>query len=350
MRVAIIDTPSVNVLGGGQFLCRDLRDNLIKYGHEAKIFDLVHETSPLRHYLTNALIATQLDFDFADMVIPVSNSAWFVEHENSVPWIIRQNSAAYEWYDYQDYGGFKQFESEGDVFRKLITNADIACLKAKKKIYTISPMVTEILYDYCGLEAETLTVPFASPDWEFVNKEYGEFIFYPGRFVRSKRPLLAIQAMKYVKSNVRLLIAGAINDKQYGSEIKKYIKENQLEDRVSLIDRFFSDDEKTKWFAGCLGTLYFGFLESYWSIVSTESAFCSKPIIATTDSGATKYLVIDGETGYRPEPTPQAIAEAMDKMYMDRKKTARMGNEINKHIRTLIPTWETVVKKLTGVG
>lgn len=347
MRVAILDSPMPNLYGGGQILCRNLCEHMNEFGYETKVFHFPILQSPLRKKLEIALIPTQFNLDFADLIIPVSGSTWNVNHPNMVPWIIRQHSEAYEYYEHKEFGGDIRFGAEGEIFKTLITNGDKACLKKAKRIYTISPTVSEILMQYCGIKSEALTIPFDEKE-KYVGRGYGDYIFYPGRIVRSKRIMLAVEAMRYVKSEVKLLVAGAPNSESYSKEIKEYISKYSLEGKVKYIDRFITDEEKIDWLSECLGTLYFGYIESYWSLVSTESSFCSKPVITTTDSGATSYLVIDGETGYRPEPNPKAIAKAMDDLFLNKHKTEEMGKNIRMHIETLIPSWEKVVSTLTA--
>jgi glycosyltransferase involved in cell wall biosynthesis len=73
-----------------------------------------------------------------------------------------------------------------------------------------------------------------------------------------------------------------------------------------------------------------------------------KPVIAPLDTGATKYVIKDGITGYQPEGMPQAIAEAIDKLYYDNKNARQMGEAGFELIQKVCPSWETVVKTLTG--
>lgn len=346
MRVAVLNYPVAGIYGGGQLLCRDLCDNFNKYGYESKVFDIPTNYSPMRNCFTNSLAASQMCFDFADLVIPTAYFTLHVQHDNCVPWIIHQINGFYDKFD-SDEEGYQRYGSEGAMLRRIIQNADVSILRKHKRLYTISPAVTEMLLRNCGLHAETLTIPF-EPAIQFGSKSYGDYIFYPGRVISYKRPLLAVQAMQYVKTGVKLVIAGVAEDDNYKEKILKCISEYSLSDKVTYIDRFISEREKADLFAHCLASMYLGVQESYWTMVATEAAFSEKPIIAPVDTGATSYLVLDGETGYRPANTPEAIAEAMDAMFLDKSKTKKMGINIRKHIETLVPTWEQVVRTLAG--
>jgi glycosyltransferase involved in cell wall biosynthesis len=178
--------------------------------------------------------------------------------------------------------------------------------------------------------------------------EYGDFLLYHSRFHSQKRQHLAVEAMYYTKTPVKLLVAGADNDPNYTESIRKYIKSHGLSDRVTLLVGRFSEENKLKWLATCLGGFYLGEDEDYWAITTTEIMLSEKPVIAPLDTGATKYVVKDGITGLQPEGTPKAIAEAMDRLFTSKTEAERMGKAGNTLIREISPSWETVVKTLTG--
>ena len=54
----------------------------------------------------------------------------------------------------------------------------------------------------------------------------------------------------------------------------------------------------------------------------------------------------DGDNGYVAEPTPQALAAAMDKLYADRGRTAAMGERALARLHELNISWSHVLKRL----
>jgi glycosyltransferase involved in cell wall biosynthesis len=57
-------------------------------------------------------------------------------------------------------------------------------------------------------------------------------------------------------------------------------------------------------------------------------------------------LVQDGFNGLIAEPEPQAIAEAMDRLYLDRESTRRMGENALARLDVLNISWEHVLERL----
>jgi glycosyltransferase involved in cell wall biosynthesis len=45
---------------------------------------------------------------------------------------------------------------------------------------------------------------------------------------------------------------------------------------------------------------------------------------------------------------PRALADAMDRLFLDRRHTARMGEANNRRLSELGINWETVIESLTS--
>jgi glycosyltransferase involved in cell wall biosynthesis len=56
--------------------------------------------------------------------------------------------------------------------------------------------------------------------------------------------------------------------------------------------------------------------------------------------------VVHGQTGLVAGATPQSLAEAMDALWVDRRRAAAMGEAGLERYRDLKITWENVVDKL----
>ena len=59
-------------------------------------------------------------------------------------------------------------------------------------------------------------------------------------------------------------------------------------------------------------------------------------------------LVADGETGCVRPPTPEVLAEAIDRLWEDRASAKRLGEEGYARMQRLGINWATVVEKLTA--
>ena len=57
-------------------------------------------------------------------------------------------------------------------------------------------------------------------------------------------------------------------------------------------------------------------------------------------------LVQDGFNGYVAEASPEALADAMDKLYLDREKTKMMGQNAHNRLLELNISWSHVLQRL----
>ena len=345
MNVAVLVTLAPFIYGGAEKMADDLVFHLKKNGHKAKRYDTLWYGGRLRHFALSVLSSDMLRFDDVDLVIPIVPVNVGISHYNVVPWLLGQPKAIYDFFDTDV--GFGQHGGEGRVIRNIVINGDTDALKSMRRVYTISPRVKELLKEYNGIDSEVLILPIEL-DGGFHCKEYGEYVMYHSRLLPQKRQHLAIEAMRYTKTPVRLLIAGEDNDTDYVKSMHDFVNTHSLSDKVDLVVGRFSDEQKIEWLASCLGGFYLGEDEDYWAIVTTEVMLSKKPVIAPLDTGATKYVVQDGITGFQPENSPEAIAEAMDGLYRDKEAAQRMGESADELIRSISPTWETVVRTLTG--
>jgi len=206
---------------------------------------------------------------------------------------------------------------------------------------------TDRLKKFNGIDSEVLFHPLDKSD-HFSCSGYGDYLFYPSRITRGKRQALIVESMKYVKSRVRLVVAGQPETAADQEKIETLIRENHLEDRVQFMPRFISEDEKAHIFSGALGCIYTPVDEDSYGYVTLEACHSRKPVITCSDSGGTLILVKDGKTGLVAQPNAQMIARSMDKLYDDRKEAARLGEAGYDLMLTMGIDWGTVVRKLTA--
>ena len=347
MRIAVLMTIGHFIQGGGEKMADDLVHNLQEYGHAARRYDTMYSGTRLRHFIRGQHCTSMMRFDDVDLVIPLVLPNCNIRHPRVVPWLIGQSKVIYQFFD-DEVIGIGQFGSEGRLIRDLSIAAESSTLHSLPSVYTISPRVKELLLECNHVYAEVLPLPIEK-DGGFFCREYGDFLLYHSRIDTQKRQHLAIEAMRHTKTPVKLIIAGTdTSSGGYIERLQNYIADHHLMDRVKLLVGYFSDEQKREWLSTCLGGFYLGENEDYWAIVTTEVMLSKKPVIAPIDTGATKYVVKDGITGLQPEGTPKAIAEAMDRLYLNRAEAKCMGEAGYEWINKVTPSWETVVHTLTA--
>ena len=87
-------------------------------------------------------------------------------------------------------------------------------------------------------------------------------------------------------------------------------------------------------------------IDEDYGYVTLEAMLAAKPIVTCTDSGAPLEFVQDDATGLIVEPSPQAMARAMDRLWDDRGWAQVLGEAGRKQYDHLNISWAMVVERL----
>ncbi|HTD24037.1 MAG TPA: glycosyltransferase family 4 protein [Terriglobales bacterium] len=344
MKILIATTIVPFIEGGGRMIATDLVSVLAERGHTVDIVRIPF-VSRWNDMLDQMLAVRLFDLsEESDLLITIRTPSYLLRHPNKIAWFIHHHRGAYDLWGtaYQDIPNTE----EGLRTRQAFIDADNISLREAKKIFTNSKIVSQRLKDHNDLDSEVLYPPLL--DWRrFHPGNSTDYIFYPSRITKHKRQDLAIEAMKYVKSDVRLVVAGNPDAPEQLEFVERTIQENQLSERVQLLGRWISEDEKADLFSKCLGCVYIPFQEDSYGYVSLESFHSEKPVITCSDSGGTLEIVEDGVNGFVVPPEPKALAEAFDRLRLDPTQAARMGRTGPEKIRQLNISWDHVVKSFT---
>ena len=236
---------------------------------------------------------------------------------------------------------------EGVGYRDAVRSADAAGLLECQRVFSNSQVVADRLMQYNGVNAEVLYPPL--PDAQrYTCKGYGDFILYMGRLVHHKRQWLALEAMRHVRSGVKLIIAGKPDPDTmaYVTELREFVRRHSLEDRVTILADWVDENQKIELFAQCLAAAYFPVDEDSYGYPSLEAHHAKKPVLTTTDSGGTLELISDGLNGLVTSSEPEAIAAAMDKLFTNRTKTKSMGEAGEARLHQLGISWDHVAERI----
>jgi glycosyltransferase involved in cell wall biosynthesis len=86
--------------------------------------------------------------------------------------------------------------------------------------------------------------------------------------------------------------------------------------------------------------------EDSYGYPTLEAHHAGKAVITTTDAGGTRELIEDARNGFVTPPDPEAIAEAMDRLYTDTQLAEKMGAAGIEQIGALRISWPTVIEGL----
>jgi glycosyltransferase involved in cell wall biosynthesis len=277
-----------------------------------------------------------------DLVIGMKFPAYLVAHQRKVLWIMHQYRSAYNLWDtpFDDLSTYP----DGAQIREWIRQADNRLIPEAKQVFANSKTVADRLRRYNKIESQPLYHP--PPRAESLRSgEQGDYVFYPSRLEPQKRQELLLEAMKFVTTPVKIILAGGSGDpKRYESLVKKY----DVGDRVCLRG-FVAESEVIDLYANALGVCYLPFDEDY-GYVTLEGMLSGKPVIVAGDGGGATEFIEHEREGLIVEPEPKAIAAALDLLYTDRTRARAMGQRGQEKLRAMNLSWEYVVESLINAA
>lgn len=347
MKIAITTVQIPFVSGGAEYHAQNLRNALIRNGHEAEIITMPFNDNP-DYMLENYIIASRLmDVRSSwggvhDLCIGMKFPAYFMPHPNKVIWALHQHRQVYDLFDTQ-YSSIKN-DVRGRELKKIVTNADNKYIREAKRVYANSYNVAARMKKYNNIDSTPLYHP--CPDMEkFYCGESEDYVLMPSRINDTKRQKLAVEALAKTKSDIKLYLVGRADNPVVLEDLKKCISEMKIENRVKFFD-FVSQEEKFKLYANARAVLFVPVDEDY-GYITLEAMASSKPVITAKDSGGPLEFVEDDKTGFICDPTPESVAEAIDKVAKSQKMSIEYGIAGKTRIDEMNINWDYVVKELT---
>jgi glycosyltransferase involved in cell wall biosynthesis len=349
MRILIASTFIPFIEGGGRMIVENLKDELRARGFDTDTVYLPFH-SAWTEVLDQTVALRLLDLsescgDRIDRLITIRTPAHALRHPNKVAWFIHHQREVYDLWD-TEYRGVPD-DAFGQHFRAMVHRADDRYLRECRKVFTNSRVVADRLRRYNALDADDVLYPPLPRNHPFHPGPFGDYFFYPSRITKIKRQALAVEALKFTPPGVRLVIAGAPDTPRFLRELTELINREGLSDRVELLG-WVSEERKAELMAGCCGALYLAYDEDSYGYVTLEAFHSAKPVLTLTDSGGSLEVVEDGYNGCVTPPRPEALGEAMARLWRDRHEAARLGQNAHRALGRYGIDWDRVVEGLTA--
>jgi glycosyltransferase involved in cell wall biosynthesis len=342
MKIAIVNNQAPFVRGGAELLAEWLHDKLEEHGHQAEIVRIPFQWNPPERIVDHMLASRLVRVANVDRVVALKFPAYYVPHENKVLWLLHQFRQAYDLWGtpYQDIPNTRT----GHRIREAVVEGDRRYLQEARSIYAISKIVGNRLNLYSGLKSKVLFPPLLDSE-SYGCEEYGDYFFFPSRITAGKRQHLAVEAMAYLTSSARLVIAGQPETSVDLDRLMSVIHEHELESRVEVIPRWITDEEKLRLLAGARGVVYLPFDEDY-GYVTLEAFHARKPVLTLADAGGPLELIEHRHNGFICEGA-EGLAKAIDELSDDRALTERLGQAALDTINEREISWDRVIRCLT---
>ena len=222
--------------------------------------------------------------------------------------------------------------------KEIVQFLDGKALEDTKKFFAISKTVkARKEYFPPNAEVEVVYPPSALPYFE--NNQPEDYLFTISRLDGAKRIDMIVEAMKYVKGNVKLKIAGTGPDE---AKLKEMAKNDS---RIEFLG-FVNDEEAIKYYSKAKGVIFIPYEEDY-GLVTIEAMMSHRPVVTCYDSGGTTEFVKEGQTGFIAASNPKVLGESIQKLCdLSNDELIEMGNRCYEKVESI--NWETVAKALTA--
>lgn len=343
MRIALATVQVPFISGGAEIMTSELARSLNEHGHKVEIVSIPFRFNPPQEVLRGMNCWTAEYFDrfdcgSVDKVVCLKFPSFYLQHHNKCVWLMHQHRSVYELFD-TPYG--ESSSNPDAVFlRDEIIRRDTIALKEAKKVYTISKRVSSRMKQYNGIDSSELYQPPRLHNRFQVGNQL-PYIFFPSRLERLKRQELLIRSVIHLTSPTVVIIAGEGGQRGH---LESLISELNLSNRIRLLGNI-SFNDMVQWYSNSLG-IFFGPYDEDYGFITLEAMLSGKPVITCTDSGGPLEFVVDHQTGYIVEPSPEAVADAIDKLYFDRSKAKSMGYDALKNYHELNISWTNVVSNI----
>lgn len=331
------------ITGGAEILVGELAAQLKIRGFQVDVVNIPFKWYPVQDIIKQALLWRWVELTESnglpvDMVIPTKFPSFLVRHPLKVTWLFHQHREIYDLYG-TPYCSFTDDPEEQEI-RQTIIRMDNKTLRESRDIYTISKNVSARLQRYNDIDSTPLYPP---PHYagRYRSGAFGDYVLYAGRLDSLKRCDLLVEAFRYVDPPARLVLAGRGPQLE---NLKRQVERLGLEDRVEFTG-FVPDKDLLDLYAGAFGVLYAPVDEDY-GYVTVEAFLSGKPVVTCTDSGGTLEFVQDGVSGLVVEPEPEAIGQAVNRLYNNRRRAEEMGAAGRPAVAGI--HWDHVIETLTA--
>lgn len=336
MRVAVAQACTPFRGGIARDLAATLVRQLVAFGHQAEVVNVPLRDDTSQAVRESMLAASLMHVPMADRVIALNWPAYFVQHPQKVIWLL----------EHRDQAERIPAGDEGEPGAAL-ARADSRGLRACDALYVGSALLRERVRRIDDLESEVLPPPLDNPEL-FRPGAFGDYVLAGGDIGAVQRQQLLVAAMTHVRSAVRLVIAGSVDSPSELEELSALVREQRLEDRVTVVTEHGSEDRRAQLVNGSLAAAYVPVNDESYGRAAAEACLAGKPVVTADDSGGVLALVTDGDTGRVTSPDPVALAATFDELFVEREVTRRLGARARDRVLNLNLSWEHVVAVLTS--
>jgi glycosyltransferase involved in cell wall biosynthesis len=381
MKIAILaPSPVPFSVGGAEKLWRGLHQEINQSSdHQAELIKLPSPEHSFWDIIDSYEQFSKLDLTHFDLVISGKYPAWMTEHPNHVCYMLHRLRGFYDCFH------FLNLPDRGEAGERYLGTFRALLLKARSQRTPIADVFTSLrairqrddlpeeifqfpgsfcrdlvrFFDDVALQQDRIKRFAAISRTVAARKDYFpkgvvprviyppsnlkdfrcerfDYIFTASRLDAPKRIDLAINAMKFVKSDIELRICGEGPEKERLQELAGN------DARIRFLG-YRSDASLINDYANAAAIIFTPYDEDY-GLITVEAMMSGKPVITTTDAGGPNEFVTSGENGFCVAPDPEKIAERIEWIAQHRDAARVLGNLGRQRVQPI--TWNRTASRL----
>jgi glycosyltransferase involved in cell wall biosynthesis len=344
MKILVLNNMVPFIRGGAELLATQLVRHLRRQGHEAELMRIPFRWDPVERIYDEILACRMMRLFNVDRVIGLKFPAYLIPHPRKTLWLVHQYRQAYD-LAHSPSSNLPD-DTRGQNVQQAIVSADRECFAHTESIYAISRVVQERLAKFNGFPAKVLHPPLEDAE---IFRPTGEenYLFCGGRINSAKRQHLVVEAMRHVRSDVRLLIAGPADSPADAQRLLSLIDRHRLSDRVQVELGFHPRERLAAWVNSSLACAIVPHEEDY-GYVTLEAFYAGKPVITTTDAGGVLEFVANRVNGLVAMPDARSLAQAIDELATNPQSRRHWGEAARTSIHERKINWPETVKRLVA--
>lgn len=385
MKIALITPHPVPLaLGGAENLWWGLQQYFEEHtDHRCDIVSVMSPESNFWDLISSYETFSKLDLSAYDCVISGKYPGWMVKHPNHVCYMLHRLRGLYDTYPASQHhpavlkhsklGNLAEWLEEGianpdpdqipELFDRLralrdadlppevlafpgafsravihfLDNAALSPLRMQRYAAISGTVARRKSYFPPDMPVDVLYPP---PHRDNYTCGKSSYFFTSSRLDRPKRIDLLIEAMKSVKGDIPLLIAGTGPDE---ARLKAIAGDDP---RIRFLG-YVADDEMPGLYADARAVPFIPVDEDY-GLITIEAMKSGKPVLTVVDSGGPCEFVQHGKTGFICQPQPAALAEWLNRLATNEDEAIAMGKAAQEKVSSI--NWATVGKGLLEVA
>jgi glycosyltransferase involved in cell wall biosynthesis len=343
MKVLVLNNMVPFLRGGAEALAEEIVRRLnVTHGIQAELVRIPFKWEPAERLIDEMLICRSLRLYNTDLMIGLKFPAYLVPHHHKRIWLLHQYRQAYDLWD----AGQSNIPNtpRGRIIRQAVIEADNCCMPDCEKIFATRLVANRLLH-YNRFDSEIMMAPLNDPEL-FAGGNHGSYVFCGGRINAGKRQHLLVEAMRFTRSKMKLVVAGPADTPADAARLQESVERYNLKDRVHLDLGFLPRERIAKYVNEALACAYLPIDEDSVGYVTMEAFSAAKAVLTVSDSGGLLDIVHDGDTGLIVQPDPESLAAAIDRLANNRNLTIEMGKEGRERWNEMNVTWPATIERL----